>query len=89
MATPLLAERASKDPGVGVSQEPKTEAVGHSSLSERHGNTNEQGTAQERQDTDGCLLSDMPPPLREAPSRRHAACLRFSTTEACQKLPGF
>jgi len=71
--TPLLAERVSKDAGVGVSQEPKTEVVGHLSLSERHGNANAQGTAQERRDTDGCLLSDMLPPLRSSLSRSHAA----------------
>jgi hypothetical protein len=71
--TPLLSERAPKDAGVGVSQEPKTEAVGHLSLSERHGNANAHGTAQERRDTDGCPLSDMLPPLRSPLSRSHAA----------------
>jgi IS605 OrfB family transposase len=71
--TPLLVERVSKETGVGVSQEPKTQAVGHLSLCERHGNAHEQGTAQERGGTDGCSLSDMPPPLRSSLSRSHAA----------------
>jgi IS605 OrfB family transposase len=87
--TPLLAERASKGVGVGTSQEPKTEVVGHSSLSERHGSTNEPGTAQERRDTDGCSLSDFPPPLRSSPSRSHAAFLPRPTTVESQKLRGF
>ncbi len=87
--TPLATERVAKATGVGVSQEPKTEVVGHLSPSERHGNANEHGTAQERRDTDGCSLSDMPPPLRETTSRSHAAFLSFSTTEACQKPQGF
>jgi putative transposase len=33
---PLATERESKDSGVGGSHEPETEAMGHSSLSERH-----------------------------------------------------
>ncbi|MFL5704549.1 MAG: RNA-guided endonuclease TnpB family protein [Ktedonobacteraceae bacterium] len=70
--TPLATERESKDSGVGVSQEPETEVVGHPSLTERHGNPNAPGTAQERASTDGCPLSDMPPPLR---SHRAAATL--------------
>jgi ribosomal protein S27AE len=65
---PLPAERESKDSGVEDSHEPKTEAVGHSSLSERHGILNEHGTAQERTGMDGCSLSDMPPTLRRSPS---------------------
>jgi hypothetical protein len=86
--TPLATERASKDAGVVVSQDAQSETCGPSLLLARHGDANEQGTAQERVGTDGCSLSDMPPPLRAAPSRSHAALLRCSTTEACQKLPG-
>jgi putative transposase len=86
--TPLATERESKDSGVGGSQEPKTEVVGHLSLSERHGTPNEHGTAQERGGTDGCSLSDMPLPLRAAPSRGQSPGLRCSTTEACQKPQG-
>jgi hypothetical protein len=63
---PLLAERESKDSGVGGSHEPETEAVGHPSLSERHGILNAHGTAQERAETDGSALSDMPPTLRRS-----------------------
>src|SRR5438105_15876830 len=33
--------------------------------------------------------SDMPPLLREAPSRPYGTFLRLSLTEACQKLQGF
>jgi putative transposase len=83
--TPLATERVSKETGVGVSQEPETEVVGHSSLSERHGNTNEHGTAQERGGTDGCSLSDMPPPLRPHRAAATLQSLRGPTTEACQK----
>jgi putative transposase len=71
--TPLHTERESKDSGVGVSQEPETEVVGHSSLSERHGNTNGHGTAQETGSRDGCSVSDMSHPLRLSPSRNHVA----------------
>jgi putative transposase len=53
---PLLAERESKDSGIGGSHEPETEAVGHSSLSERHGTPNAHGTAQERTEMDGSAL---------------------------------
>jgi putative transposase len=69
---PLLGERESKDSGVGVSQEPETQAVGHSSLCERHGNSNAHGTAQETASRDGCSVSDMPPTLRRSPSWGHA-----------------
>jgi IS605 OrfB family transposase len=71
--TPLLAERESKDSGVRVSHEPETEAVGHLSLSERHGTPNAHGTAQERIETDGSPLSDMPHSLRSSPSSNHVA----------------
>ncbi len=71
--TPLATERVAKATGVGGSHEPETEGVGHSSFSERHGISNEHGTAQERVGTDGCSLSDMPPPLRFSLSRSHAA----------------
>jgi transposase len=70
---PLLAERESQDSGVGVSHEPETEAVGHLSLSERHGNANEHGTAQETVSRDGCSVSDMPHSLRSSPSSNHVA----------------
>jgi putative transposase len=71
--TPRLAERASKDTGVVLSQDAENGSCRPSILSERYGEHNAPGTAQERQDTDGCLLSDMPPPLRPSLSRRHAA----------------
>jgi len=69
---PLATERESKDSGVGGSHEPETEAVGHSSLSERHGTSNGHGTAHERAETDGSPRSDMPPPLRCSPSWGYA-----------------
>jgi putative transposase len=71
--TPLETERESKDSGVRVSHEPETEAVGHLSLSERHGSANEHGTAQESSETDGSPLSAFPYPLRQTPSGGHAA----------------
>jgi hypothetical protein len=86
--TPLLAERASKDAGVGVSQEPKTEVVGHLSRTVWHGNANAQGTAQERRDTDGCLLSDRLPPLRSSLSRSHAASAPKSDYESVSEAAG-
>ncbi|HYB00456.1 MAG TPA: zinc ribbon domain-containing protein, partial [Ktedonobacteraceae bacterium] len=69
---PLPTERESKDSGVGGSHAPETEAVGHSSLSERHGTSNGHGTAHERAGTDGSPRSDMPPPLRCSPSWGYA-----------------
>jgi len=69
---PLATERESKDAGVGGSHEPETEAVGHSSFSERHGTSNGHGTAHERAGTDGSSRSDMPPPLRCSPSWGYA-----------------
>jgi hypothetical protein len=87
--TPLATERVSKETGVSVSQDAESASCGPSILCARHGGAHEHGTAQESRDTDGCPLSDMPPPLRETPSRSQAACLRFPVTEACQKLPGF
>ena len=70
---PLATERESKDAGVGGSHEPETEAVGHSSLSERHGTSNGHGTAHERAEMDGSPRSDMPPPLRCSPSWGYAS----------------
>ncbi len=69
---PLATERESKDSGVGGSHEPETEAVGHSSLSERHGTSNGHGTAHGRTEMDGSPRSDMPPPLRCSPSWGYA-----------------
>jgi hypothetical protein len=69
---PLATERESKDSGVGGSHEPETEAVGHSSLSERHGTSNGHGTAHERAEKAGSPRSDMPPPLRCSPSWGYA-----------------
>jgi putative transposase len=66
--TPLATERVSKETGGEGSHEPETEAVGHPSLFERHGTLNAHGTAQERSQTDGSALSDMPPTLRRSPS---------------------
>jgi hypothetical protein len=77
--------KESKDSGVGLPQAPKTEVVGHSSLSERHGSTNGHGTAQERSSMDGCSLSSIPCPLRYSPSRSHAAFLRIPTTREWKK----
>jgi hypothetical protein len=71
--TPLLAERASNDAGVVFSQDAKNRTCGPSILSERHGEDKAHGTAQERRNTDGCPLSDMPPPLRFSLSRRQSA----------------
>jgi IS605 OrfB family transposase len=70
--TPLATERESKDLGVVLSQDAKRKQEPSIALA-RHGDDNEHGTAQERTDTDGCALSDMPPPLRPRPCRSHAA----------------
>jgi len=66
---------------------PKAEAVGHSSLSARHGSPNGLGTAQERIRLNGDAHSAFPPPLRCAPSRGHATVLSVSRTEERQKKP--
>jgi putative transposase len=71
--TPQHTERESKDSGVVGSHEPETEAVGHSSLSERHGTPNAHGTAQETVSRDGCSVSDMPHSLRSSSSSNHVA----------------
>src|ERR1700686_5506821 len=52
---------ASKEAGVGVSQASKAQAVGHSSLCARHGDTNGHGTAQETGRMDGCAGSALFP----------------------------
>jgi hypothetical protein len=72
---------------LGFPRTPKTGVVGHSSLSERHGNPNAHGTAQERTRLNGGTLSAIPPPLREAPSRSHAPLLSISRTEEWRKKP--
>jgi hypothetical protein len=80
-------EKSRKTWVLGLPRTPKTEVVGHSSLSERHGSTNGPGTAQERTRLHGGALSAIPPPLRGAPSRSHAPFLRVSRTEEWQKKP--
>src|SRR6266699_1860000 len=59
---------------------PKTEGVGYVSLSERHGNPNEHGTAQDVWSGIAVPPSDMPHSRRCSPSRSHAALLIASTT---------
>ena len=84
---PRLAERVSKDTGVGGSRTPKAQVVGHASLCARHGTSNGHGTAQESIRMHGCALSAIPPPLRCSPSRSHAPFLSVSRTEEWQKKP--
>jgi hypothetical protein len=80
-------EKSRKTRVLGLPRTPKTEVVGHSSLSERHGSTNGPGTAQERRRLNGDALSAFPPPLRCAMSRSHAPFLSRSRTEERQKKP--
>jgi IS605 OrfB family transposase len=82
---PLATERGSKDAGVGGSHAPETEAVGHSSLSERHGTSNGPGTAHERAEMDGSPRSDMPPHYVVHRVGATPRLLRTAPTEACQK----
>jgi len=60
--TPALpaTEREEQSSGVGVLQEPKDEAVGHSSLSSGHESSNEHGTAQ---DSHPRMVGPAVPPL--------------------------
>ena len=53
-----------------------------------HGNANAHGTAQERRDTDGYLLSDMLPPLCSSLSRSHAASAPKSDYESVSEAAG-
>src|SRR5260221_3298526 len=55
-------EKSRKTWVLGFPRQPKTEVVGHSSLSERHGNANGPGTAQERIRLNGGAPSAIPPP---------------------------
>ena len=61
--TPLATERELKDSGVVICQEAKSEE-GPSILQARRADDHGHGTAQETAGTDGCAVSDMPPPLR-------------------------
>ena len=80
-------EKSRKTWVLGVPRTPKTEVVGHSSLSVRQGSANGSGTAQERIRLNGGAPSAIPPPLRGAPSRSHAPFLSVSRTEEWQKKP--
>jgi hypothetical protein len=83
-----FAERESKDSGVAGSHAPETEVVGHSSLFERHGILNEHGTAQERSETDGSALSDMPPTLRRSSSWGQAPSTPIGDYRGVSEAPG-
>ena len=50
-------EQSRKRQVLGLPKTPKTEVVGHSSLSERHGSTNGHGTAQEARRLNGGTVS--------------------------------
>jgi transposase len=87
-STPLETERESQDSGGEDSQAPETEAVGHSSLSERHGLLTGHGTAQEIESRDGCSISDMPPTLRRSPSWSHAPSTPIGDYRGVSEAPG-
>ena len=74
-------EKSRKTWVLGFPRTPKTEVVGHSSLSVRQGSANGSGTAQERIRLNGGAPSAIPPPLRGAPSRSHAPFLSVLRTE--------
>ena len=80
-------EKSRKTWVLGFPRTPKSEVVGHSSLSVRQGSANASGTAQERIRLNGGAPSAIPPPLRGAPSRSHAPFLSVSRTEEWQKKP--
>jgi putative transposase len=67
--TPLVIERAEQLAGVVTLQEPKDEAVGHSSLSSGHESTNGHGTAQNSHPRMVGPVRDFTSPLRPPKSR--------------------
>jgi putative transposase len=85
---PLLAERESQDSGIADSHAPETEAVGHSSLSERHGILNGHGTAQNRSSRMVEPVRDITNPLRPQSSRSHAPPARGSDDVGVSEATG-
>jgi putative transposase len=85
---PLHAERESQDSGVGGSHAPETEAVGHSSLSERHGILNGHGTAQNSSSRMVEPVRDITNPLRPQSSRSHAPPARGSDDVGVSEATG-
>jgi putative transposase len=85
---PLHAERESQDSGLGGSHEPETEAVGHSSLSERHGILKGHGTAQNRSSRMVEPVRDITNPLRPQSSRSHATPARGSDDVGVSEATG-
>jgi transposase len=85
---PLLAERESQDSGVVGSHEPETEAVGHSSLWERHGILNGHGTAQNSSSRMVEPVREISNPLRPQSSRSHATPARGSDDVGVSEATG-
>jgi ribosomal protein S27AE len=85
---PLLAERESQDSGVVGSHAPETEAVGHSSLSERHGILTGHGTAQNSSSRMVEPVREITNPLRPQSSRSHATPARGSDDVGVSEATG-
>jgi putative transposase len=85
---PLHVERESQDSGGEDSHEPETEAVGHSSLSERHGILTGHGTAQNRSSRMVEPVRDITNPLRPQSSRSHATSARGSDDVGVSEATG-
>jgi hypothetical protein len=86
--TPLATERESQDSGGEDSQEPETEAVGHSSLLERHGILTGHGTAQNRSSRMVEPVREITNSLRPQSSRSHAPSARGSADVGVSEAPG-
>ncbi|HZU00436.1 MAG TPA: transposase [Ktedonobacteraceae bacterium] len=86
--TPLLAERESQDSGGEGSHAPETEAVGHSSLSERHGILTGHGTAQNSTSRMVEPVREITTPLRPQVSRSHAPSAPGSADVGVSEAPG-
>jgi len=76
--TPQVVERSEQSEGVVSLQEPKVEAVGHSSLSTGHESGNGHGTAQDSPSRMVEPVRDFTEPLRPQSSRSYAPLPRGS-----------
>jgi IS605 OrfB family transposase len=82
-------EREEQSSGVGVLQEPKVEAVGHSSLSTGHESTNGHGTAQNSSLRMVGPVRDITNPLRSQSSRIYDPTARGSDDVGVSEAAGF
>ncbi len=85
---PLATERESQDSGGEDSQAPETGAVGHSSLSERHGILIGHGTAQNSPSRMVEPVREITNPLRPQASRSHAPSAQGSADVGVSEAPG-